>query len=76
MSESRFVILSQAGLFWAGGRSWVEDAAGALRLGAGCVDPWAMCHDVCNLLFVGQGVCCSVGYLTGPEVHALALPRR
>ena len=75
MSESRFVIQSEAGPFWAGGRRWTEDAGDALRLGAGHPDPWVLCDELCRLLWLGQGVCCSVGYLAGPEVKSVAVPR-
>ncbi len=75
MVGSRFVIQSEAGLFWAGGRRWTEDAAEAVRLGARHPDPWALCDGIARLLWLGQGVCCSVGYLTGPEIEVGAVPR-
>ena len=76
MCASRFVIQSEAGLFWAGGRRWSEDAAEAWRPGVGHADPWALCDEIGLLLWYGQGVCCSVGHLAGPEVESGAGPGR
>ena len=74
MAGGRFVIQSETGLLWAGGRRWTEDAAEAMRLGAGHPDPWALCSEIAMLLWYGQGVCCSVGYLTGPEIEVRTMP--